>query len=224
MQNILIVEDHDDAMIRMKQIVSEAFENPTVATATTLEMGRQHLKKQFFDLAILDLALPDGNGETLALEISTQFPNTYVVISTIHDESERLLSALQNGARGFLLKEQPKDHLIQEFKGILKGKPPLAPTVTRRLMEMVKVRGEEAPKAFNTSPQTANLDKYSLKLTKREAEVLRMIAKGLDRTEIGNLLGISQNTVSSHISKLYSKAKIRNRAEATRLAHALGLI
>ncbi len=233
MQNILIVEDHDDAMARMKQIVSEAFDNPNIVSATTIGMGRQLIQKEFFDLAVLDLALPDGNGEDLALEIHSQFPNTYIVISTIHDESERLLTALQNGARGFLLKEQPKDHLVQEFEGILQGKPPLAPAITRRLMELVKAKDSDPYPTLEKVLQPDQVDKEteindtdlseSMRLTDREKDILKLIAKGLDRAEIADVSSISQHTVSTHVSNIYSKLNIRNRAEATRIAYLMGL-
>ena len=70
MKHILIVEDHEDAMIRMQRIVSRAFNKPFIKCATTINAGRQHIKQQFFDLAIVDLALPDGSGEELVLEIN----------------------------------------------------------------------------------------------------------------------------------------------------------
>ena len=159
-----------------------------------------------------------------------EFPNTYIVITTIHDESNRLLVALENGARGFLLKEQPEEHLVQEFQGILRGKPPLSPTVTRRLVEFVKTRGNTFQNETNTTHHRSNTsgtrknsDSNAL-LTLREEEILRMVANGFDRSEIALRLSISRNTVSSHISKVYSKLSIRNRAEATLAAQKLDLI
>jgi len=230
MKHILIVEDHEDAMVRMQRIVSEAFDEPCVRCANTIAAGRSYINEQFFDLAIIDLALPDGSGEEITREISEKYPNTYIVISTIHDESSRLLAALENGARGFLLKEQPEEHLIQEFQGILKGKPPIAPAITRRLVEMVKTRGnsfqnESESTQHHSSTTDGKVDKdYNVNLTQRESETLRMVANGLGRSEIATKLGISTNTVSSHISKIYAKLNIRNRAEATLAAQNLDLI
>lgn len=237
MQTILVVEDHTDARREMASIVVQAFGNPTVHDAPTIERARGQLSKTNFDLIVLDLGLPDGKGEDFILEILETQPNAYIVISTIHDESERLLSALQNGAKGYLLKEQQAEHLVSEFRGILKGKPPLAPAVTRRVLEHLR----NASSLGHTGPVPASLvsddeilphpiphstdDEDAVEhLTNREREILVLLSKGFSRPEIAGILGISKHTVATHVGKVYGKLGISTRTEAAVIAEQHGLL
>ncbi len=233
MQNILIVDDHDDARRNMGQIVLEAFGKPIVDEVSTLSLARARLAERNYDLVVLDLGLPDGHGEDFIAEILACQSNAYVVISTIHDESERLLAALENGARGYLLKEQPREFLVGEFRGILQGKPPLAPAVTRRLLELIRKRmpadaqntehkpGAE-PEAKDTEIGEGLANASSL--TDRESEILALLGKGFNRPEIAGILNISKHTVATHIAKVYNKLGISNRSDATLIARQLGLL
>lgn len=241
MQKILIVEDHNDARREIRRIVGEAFEQPDIDDVATLAQARTKILAQAYDLVVLDLGLPDGNGEDFIHEILAQQPNAYVVISTIHDESDRLLAALENGAKGYLLKEQPSELLIEEFRGIQRGKPPLAPAVTRRLLEHMRASSPtknaglttslplqdnttNSAKTGNTNPP--NPDDTGLReeadqisnLTDREKEILVFLAKGFNRPEIAGILGISKHTVATHVAKIYNKLDISSRSEATVIA------
>jgi len=222
LNNVLIVEDHDDARARMRGIIEEAFEGAEVCGTPTIAGARDVIASQNIDLVVLDLGLPDGNGADFITELKQQNPNLYIVVSTIHDESDRLLQALQNGAKGYLLKEQERGVLIAEFKGISRGKPPLAPTVTRRLMEFVSgLTEQDAPQ----SQTPGDFDSVEInQLTSRESEILTLLAKGFDRPEIAGFLNISKHTVASHISKIYGKMGIGSRSEAALLAKQLGLV
>jgi len=232
-QNILIVEDHADALSHMKEIVGEAYSSPSVTAVSTLSQARTALVDGTFDLVVLDLGLPDGRGETFIAEILNQQPNAYVVISTIHDESERLLEALQQGAKGYLLKEQPRELLVAEFSGITQGKPPFAPAVTRRLLEFVRLQKtqpdtQNKPVIANGSPNESK-DEFIendafLLLTTREKEVLALVGKGFNRPEIAGILSISKHTVATHLSKIYEKLGVANRSEAVLAAYQFGLI
>ena len=234
LQNILIVEDHLDAGVAMNSIVSRAFAGASIDNVPTLQRAREKISENSYDLVVLDLGLPDGKGENFILEITSSQPNAYIVISTIHDESDRLLLALENGAKGYLLKEQDPDYLVSEFEGILSGKPPLAPAITRRLLEVVRNRNgkqggglsndgspEVAKVATSISMSTQNGSTEAL--TDREKEVLGLIGKGFSRPEIAGILGISKHTVATHLRKVYDKLSITNRSEATLMAVELGL-
>lgn len=222
MKTILIVEDHANARKRMRDIIREAFGEVTVFEAGTLKTGRDLINEHSYDLIILDLDLPDGKGEDFIPELYKTYEAPYIVVSTIHDESDRLLAALNNGARGYLLKEQSKEHLVDEFKGILNNKPPLAPTVTNQLMDFVRNISKNNSASFSKENDRRNLKSYNL--TEREKEILVMIAKGFERPEIAGMLDISKHTVATHISKIYSKLNISNRAEAALIASRYGLV
>lgn len=227
MRQVLIVDDHIAARKRMESIIQQAFDASVIQDVATLAQARMKIANNNFDLIVLDLGLPDGNGEDFIQEIKLRLPNAYVVVSTIHDESDRLLRALQNGAKGYLLKEQPEDFLVNEFKSIDQGKPPLAPTVTRRLLEFIRTQsnGNNAT-SMNVSQSLQDEGEKSniSELTDREREILSLLAKGFDRPEIAGMLDISKHTVATHISKIYHKLGIKNRSEAALTAKMHGLV
>lgn len=155
--------------------------------------------------------MPDGSGIDLVREISQNSPDTYCVIATIYDDDDHLFAALQAGAQGYLLKEQPKGELLKRLQGILLGEPPLSPAVARRVLR-------------HFQKEVQNNPKQSTKLSNRETEVLTLIAKGLNRTDIAELLGITSNTAAGYIKTIYQKLNISSRAEATLEASRMGLV
>ena len=230
MQNVLIVDDHSQARDVMHGILSKAFDGPHIQGASTIEQARSCLKKHRFDLVVLDLDLPDGRGEEFISEILSTHPTSYIVISTIHDESERLLTALENGAKGYLLKEQSTEKLVEALVGIKMGQPPLAPAVTRRILEFMRMRngaGRAVEGANDADHQLRHSGGITLKnvdrLTDREKEILRLIAKGFNRPEIAGILTISKHTVATHLAKIYEKLDVATRSEAIILAYEAGL-
>ncbi|MEP1768731.1 MAG: response regulator transcription factor [Sulfitobacter sp.] len=221
MKTVLVIEDHDGARQQICKVVEKAFSDPIVDDVATLKAARTHLQMRCYDIVVLDLNLPDGSGDAFIVEILAMQPNSYVVISTIHDESSRLIKALENGAKGYLLKEQPKESLIRDFKGILEGKPPLAPAITRRLLEMMR---ERSIPVRETPVQPPQPQEDCVQLTEREKEVLVLLAKGFNRPEVGGFLNISKHTVATHISNIYSKLDVSSRSEAALVAQQYGLL
>ncbi len=225
MKTVLIIEDHADARAQICMVVKQAFNDPVVDDVATLKAAHRYLAVRSYDLVVLDLNLPDGSGDEFIVDILAMQPNAYVVISTIHDESGRLIKALENGAKGYLLKEQPKESLIRDFKGILEGKPPLAPAITRRLLEMMRERSIPVREVPVDSPAQSPTDNIDLMLlTEREKEVLVLLAKGFNRPEVGGFLNISKHTVATHISNIYSKLNVSSRSEAALVAQQCGLL
>ncbi|MBL4786544.1 MAG: response regulator transcription factor [Cohaesibacteraceae bacterium] len=233
MKNVLVIEDHHDARKVIKNVVTKAFTSPIIDDVDTLGAAREKLQNTKYDLVVLDLNLPDGAGEDFILEVLRLQPGVYIVISTIHDESERLITALENGAKGYLLKEQPPAVLVEEFRGILQGKPPLAPAVTRRLLELMRNRSSSAPgENGNSAPKDHASVSHAnhappveeAVLTVREKEVLTLLAKGFNRPEVAGILDISKHTVATHIGKIYVKLDVTSRSEAALIARQKGLV
>ncbi len=151
-----------------------------------------------FDLALVDLGLPDGTGQDLIRKIRSQHQDTYIVVATIYDEEQHLVTALRNGANGYLLKDEHRDKLIDHLQGIA-GKR--APVSDRALDNMIN------------HFQTEGADQIAL--TDREEGVLQLIAKGYSVAETAEMLGLSANTVKSYLKTVYGKLGISSRAEAT---------
>lgn len=208
MRTALLLEDYEDTRQWLAELIRSAFGGIEVVTASTLAMARKALDKHHFNLAVVDISLPDGNGIDLIKEISEREPETYCVVATIFDDDDHLFAALQAGAQGYLLKEQPKEQLLSRLKGILNGEPPLSPAVARQVLRHFR----------NQHDSVTNVH-----LSMRETEVLTLIAKGMSRTDISRLLGITSNTAAGYIKTIYQKLNISSRAEATLEATRRGL-
>jgi DNA-binding NarL/FixJ family response regulator len=138
-----------------------------------------------------------------------------VLMLTTFDLDEYVVEALRAGASGFLLKDVPAGELIQAIRVVAAGEAMLAPSVTRRLLDQYAARlpsGTEQPSAATGS------------LTEREAEVLRLVAKGLSNAEIAAALFVSETTVKTHVGHMLTKLGLRDRVQAAVYAYESGLV
>jgi DNA-binding NarL/FixJ family response regulator len=210
MKSALILEDNSDVRAWLAELVRLAFPGIMVNEACTVTQATGMIG-QTFDLALIDIHLPDGNGLTVLGELQAMSPSSYCVIATIFDDDENIFRALQLGAQGYLLKQDAHDKLLAGLLGILAGEPPLSSYVARRILMHFRQQPEKPPE-------------INAALSDRELEILTMIAKGLSRPETARLLAISTATVATHIGAVYRKLNISNRSEATTEAIRMGLI
>jgi DNA-binding NarL/FixJ family response regulator len=167
-----------------------------------------------FDLALIDLGLPDGSGVSVVSKLRDVQPEAQSVVVTIHDDDEHLFPALQAGAFGYILKEQPRELITEQLQRISQGEPPLSPSIARRVMAYFSVKAKPASNA-NAIP--------AVNLTDRESEVLLRVAKGYTLPEIGVQLGLSRHTIADYVKQIYRKLNVSSRAEAALEAQRLGL-
>ncbi|NOR80741.1 MAG: response regulator [Methyloprofundus sp.] len=208
MHSVLIVDDHSYARNLMRKTVLKIFEHAKIAEAASLLQARDLIARQNYNLAIIDISLPDGSGIDLVKDIMNSDAQTYIVMATIYADDQHLFDSLRAGANGYLLKDLSQDELESQISGIIKGNPPLSSSIARRLLAH-----------FNDPRQSLKHN-----LTPRESEVLSLIGKGFTRKEVANKLKISSNTAAEHIKNIYQKLHINSRAEAAIEACRLGLI
>ena len=209
MDNVLIVEDHEDVAAVLQDVVKTAFDSSTIKRVGTLAEGLEAIKENQFDLALIDLGLPDGSGMYLIKALSTT-QKTFTVVTTIFDDNEHLFDCLSAGAQGYLLKGHQQDEIVDLLQGILNGRPPLSPSIAQAILGHFR-------------SDTKSKSKESSILTVRESEILQLIANGCHVKEVADMLLIANSTVSAHIKKIYQKLDIHNRAEATAAAVNLNL-
>lgn len=209
LKTILLIEDFEDIRQWLAGLLGEAFGEVDITEAATVAQAYALLDTRIFDLVVVDLNLPDGNGVDILQRITSRKLPSLCIVATAYDDDEHLLPALNAGADGYLLKDQQGEQLIHDLLGILNGAPPLSPPIARRIMKLAKQDPVQV---------------LSVSLTSREEEVLTYIAKGFNRAEIAQSLGISAHTIATHIRTIYSKLDISSRAEATVEAIRRGLI
>lgn len=163
-------------------------------------------------LALIDLGLPDGSGVELIEALQRTGAGTLCVVATVFDDDAHLFPALRAGAQGYVLKDQTPESLADMLRGIAAGRPPLSPSIARRLLRHFQPLASES--AASEEPR----------LTPRETDVLRLAAKGLTLVEVAEALSISRHTVSGYLKDIYRKLSVSNRAEAALEAARRGLV
>jgi DNA-binding NarL/FixJ family response regulator len=221
MKTILLLEDLPEIRAWLRALVLQVFPGATVVESARVHDALQQVTAQRFDLAMIDLGLPDGSGVRVVQALREAQPDAQSVVVTIHDDDDHLFPALQAGAYGYLLKEQPREQLMEHLQRISQGEPPLSPSIARR---MISYFSAQANRPQMQQP-VSNVDTLmpNVQLTEREREVLLRVAKGFTLPEIGVQLGLSRHTIADYVKQIYRKLNVSSRAEAALEAQRLGL-
>jgi len=215
MTHILLLEDLPEIRSWLRSLVLQVFPGAQVSEAARVHDALELISAVRFDLALIDLGLPDGSGVDVVTRLRDRQPEAQAVIVTIHDDDEHLFPALQAGAFGYILKEQPREMITEQLQRISQGEPPLSPSIARRVMAHFSAKAK---------PQAAPADLLPhVSLTERESEVLLRVAKGYTLPEIGVQLGLSRHTIADYVKQIYRKLNVSSRAEAALEAQRLGL-
>jgi DNA-binding NarL/FixJ family response regulator len=168
------------------------------------------------DVVLMDIRMPHMDGvEATARVIDAGIePPPRVLVLTTFDLDEYVLGALRAGAAGFLLKDAPRERLVEAIRVVHGGDALLSPSITRRLVEDFAARTDPL------EPSTALLDE----LTPREREVLVLVARGLSNGEIAKRLVVTEATVKSHVGNLLLKLGLRDRVQAVVFAYEHGIV
>ena len=211
-RHALVLEDLPEVAAWLQALLAQRFSGIQVERAGTLAEARRRLQDTVPpDLALVDLGLPDGDGTGLIRELAQRHPDCTIVVTTLFADDAHVFPALRAGAHGYLLKTADSERLGAALDGILRGEPPLSPSIARRLL-----------RSF-AEPQDA-LHADAECLTAREREVLVLLSKGCRLPELAERLQISRHTVSDHLKNIYRKLNVNSRAEAALEAARLGLV
>src|SRR5918995_2977533 len=168
------------------------------------------------DVVLMDIRMPgmDGVEATARLTAAGIEPPPRVLVLTTFDLDEYVFGALRAGAAGFLLKDAPRQQLLEAIRVVHSGDALLSPSITRRLIE------DFAPRTDPLEPPTAVLER----LTPREREVLVLVARGLSNSEIAERLVVTEATVKSHVGSFLMKLGLRDRVQAVVFAYEHGIV
>lgn len=217
---VVIVEDDDHTRENLCAAV-EASEGYTLAAAfdrahpAIVWLGVNHV-----DILLTDLGLPDGSGLDVIRVCVARWPGCDIMVITMFGDEKNVLSSIEAGATGYLLKDGNHLDVNRALQDLRNGGSPMSPLIARKVLARARMhinRPVIIPK------QTKKLE-HSVTLTKREAETLDLIARGYTYEEITRLLSVSLSTVQTHIRAIYGKLAVNSRSEAVFEAHKMGLL
>ncbi|WP_307855883.1 response regulator transcription factor [Nocardioides faecalis] len=159
------------------------------------------------DVVLLDVRMPKKSGIEACVAIKESVPTTKIIMLTVSDEEADLYEAVKSGASGYLLKDSSIEEVAQGIRVVADGQSLISPSMAAKLIEEFKTMS--APERA-TGP--------ALKLTERELEVLRLVAKGLSNRDVAGQLAISENTVKNHVRNILEKLQLHSRMEAVMYA------
>lgn len=209
---LLIVEDDRLTQRRLAAILTSlGYQAEAMQFAGDLAGARALLAEQPFAMVLADVGLPDGSGIDLIRELSRRDPALPILVISAWSTEQIIVTALQAGATGYLLKERDDIEIALSIRSALRGGAPIDPFVARRILDLAgAVRADGADGAGSGVP--AVLPGPSL--SPREIEILGLVGKGLTNREISEVLFLSRLTVECHIKNIYKKLAVNSRTQA----------
>ena len=202
---LIIADDHIMVRKALEMLLNYQHDMEVVATAGDGQEAYLLVEQLHPDVVLLDISMPPGeSGMITAGRIHESFPETKIIMLTMHDDKEYLLYTLQSGASGYVLKNAPEDELLEAIRTVYDGGVFISKEMVPYLVQSFVNRHEK-----NGS---------YLELSARELEVLTLIAKGYGNKEISDLLFISVKTVESYKAKIMTKLDLKTRSELVEYA------
>lgn len=206
MIRILVVDDHPIVRQGIVAALEDEADFRVVGAVGSADEALAEIRRVEAEVVLLDLELPGMSGVEAIPKLLAARPDVAVLVFTAYDSDERVMGALQSGARGYLLKGATSAEITGAIRTVAAGGSALAPRVATRVVNAIH------------SPRGAGL------LTRREREVLQLVAGGLPNKQIATALAISERTVNFHVTSLLRKLDADNRAQAVAISARLGLL
>jgi len=203
---IVIADDHAVVRSGFTHILNFQKDMEVIATAADGLEAYSLVAKHRPDILLMDLSMPPGESGLIATgKINEDFPDTKIIILTMHDDEEYMLHVFKNGASGYVLKNAPDEELLSAIRMVYAGGKYIHPSLPTSLVHGL------------TDGNDSKMDPFKL-LSKREIEVLPLVAKGYGNKDIAEKLFISVKTVEAHKSKIMEKLNLKNRPELVEYA------
>jgi len=211
---LLLVDDHTLVRKGLAQLLATCVKDAEVTEAGDADEAAEILKHQKHDVALVDIRMPGRDGLELLREIRSTWTDLPVIMLSSYDSGEYVKAALADGAAGYLLKDTTPEDLVQAIQVALSGSGNvLSPRAVRNLFEGAK--SEDAAREEGRVPDAG--------LTRRESDVLELLAGGASNREISRALYLSEKTVKAHLAAVFRKLGVTNRTQAAMAAVGMGL-
>lgn len=208
MISLLVADDHPVFSSGLRAVFDAEHDITVVAVVGTGRMAVEAARQHRPDVAVLDIAMPDGDGLSVCAALRAAGLATRALMLTMYDDDENVLAALRAGAHGYTLKGAGPDELVAAVRAVARGEALFGAGIAARMLEV-----------FGRSATTTPFPQ----LTEREAEVLALMAAGLDNAVVARRLGVSPKTVRNHISNIITKLHVSDRSGAVLRARDAGL-
>jgi DNA-binding NarL/FixJ family response regulator len=197
---VATVEDDDDFRGHLSALIGGANGFCCIGDYRSAEAALKHLPVEQPNVLLLDLELPNKQGDELIPEFAARWPKMAILVLTIHDDPARIFPALEAGAVGYLVKPVAPTRLLEAIAEAHAGGSPMSSQIARLVVRRFQDQGRARQKLDSLTP--------------RETEILDHIARGLYTKEIATMLGISDRTIGSHLRKIYDKLQVHSRSAA----------
>ncbi len=207
---ILIADDHPVFRFGLAALLEAEADTEVVGEATSGTEAVTMAAALQPDVILMDLNMPDLNGLDATRQIMAANPETGILVITMFDD-DSVFAAMRAGARGYVLKGAEGEETLRAIRAVANGEAIFSPAVAERMMQ------------FMTQPRAVETDTPFPELTAREQEVLALVAQGLTNTAIAERLVLSPKTIRNHVSNIFGKLQVADRAEAIIRAREAGL-
>jgi DNA-binding NarL/FixJ family response regulator len=197
---VSIVEDDSGIRESLEILINGSDGYSCINTYKNAESALKHIPVQVPDVVLMDINLPGASGIECVKKLKEILPDLNIIMLTMFEDSDHIFNALSAGAKGYLLKRTPPMKLIESIKDVQQGGSPMSGQIARMVVDSFRKMGVSSEDMKN--------------LTKREEEILALLAKGFKYKEIGEKLFIGTETVRSHLRNIYEKLQVRSRTEA----------
>lgn len=204
---MLVVDDQELFRRGMTMLLGSEAGIEVVGEASNGVEGVELAKSAAPDVVLLDVRMPKQSGIEACVAIKETVPSAKIVMLTMSDEEADLYEAVKNGASGYLLKDSSIEEVAQGIRVVADGQSLISPSMAAKLID-----------EFKTMSKPDKVTGAALKLTERELDVLRLVAKGLSNRDVAQRLAISENTVKNHVRNMLEKLQLHSRMEAVMYA------
>lgn len=208
---VVVADDHPIVRAGIVGLLGTAAGIEVVGEASNGAEAVELARAEHPDLVLMDLRMPGVDGASATAAIVAEVPGTRVLVLTTYETDEHILSAIEAGAGGYLLKAAPQEEILAGIRAVAGGETVLAPSIAAKLVARVRAGAAEA-------------DDAGPSLSPRELEVLQLVAAGRSNPEIARELFIGEATVKTHLLHVFEKLEVNDRTRAVTRAMELGLL
>lgn len=196
---VVIIEDDETIREGFTYLINNTSSYLVINTYPSFDAAKYKIIKDNPDVIILDIQMPGTNGIDALPVLKKLLPQVYIIMLTVHETEKIILEALANGASGYFTKNTPASKIIEAIKDVMQGGGPMSPGVAKKVITSLQ-KNPDSP------------------LTKRETQILNLITRGQDRSQIATELFIETETVKTHIKNIYLKLNVNSKADAIKVA------